>query len=278
MAGYDPARRTERLNAWRDVAVAIQDADAYGHLITAHLTNERPIASYYQDEGWLSFTLNQLGHGDLDMHARYWGEHLEHYPGRPMIEGESLYEGLNSVEYTGRRVVTDLMVRQVAYRAIQSGCCGYSYGAQGGWNGAWDADEARISWGSLPWYEGVDLAGAAQMGHLRRLYESLDWTSLRPAPRFFATSNDENELFYRPAVSADDQGRTIVLYFAETYRFEEGAGTLQGLLPTGYRIDWFDPRSGERTNVATAAVPDSGEFFVPPAPGEGDWVLTVEAV
>lgn len=278
VAGYDPERRTARLDAWREVALAIQDADAYGHLITAHLTNERPVASYYQDEEWLSFTLNQLGHGDLDMNARHWGEHLEKYPDRPLIEGESLYEGLKSVEYTGRRVVTDLMVRQVAYRAIQSGCCGYSYGGQGCWNGAWDAEEARISWGSLPWFEGVDLAGAVQMGHLRRLYESLDWTGLRPAPHFFEASNAENEIFYRPAVSADNDGRTIVIYFAETYRFEDGAGTLRGLLPHPYKISWFDPRSGERTSIAAAAMPDGGELVVPPAPGEGDWVLTVQAI
>jgi hypothetical protein len=116
------------------------------------------------------------------------------------------------------------------------------------------------------------------MGHLRRLYESLDWTNLRPASHFFATSNDENELFYRPSVSADGEGRTIVIYFSETYRFEGGAGTLRGLLPVGYRIDWFDPRSGNRTRVAAAAVPRDGGIVVPPAPAEGDWVLIARAI
>lgn len=273
VAGYEPALRQQRLDAWRGVAHAIQEADDYRHPITAHLTNERPLPSYYQDEDWLSFTLNQLGHGDLDMTSRHWTEHLNAFPGRPLVEGESFYEGLKSVEQTGRRVVTDVMVRQVAYRAIQSGCCGYSYGAQGCWNGAWDADEARIAWGDLAWYDGVDLPGATQLGYLRKLYESVGWTQLRPAPERFEPSAGINETFYPPAVAAHEDGGTVLVYFGETYRFDEGTGRLCGMPRGACRIEWFDPRQGKTTVALEAAEPENGKIIVPTPPGDGDWVL-----
>ena len=277
-AGYDAARRTDRIAAWRDVALTIRDHDDYRHPITAHLTTERPIADYYQDEDWLTFTLNQFGHGDLDMSPSHWTEHLTRYPGRPLVEGESFYEGLISVEPTGRRPVTDVMMRQVASRAIQSGCCGYSYGAQGCWTGAWDRSESEMSWGSLAWYEGVDLPGGRQLGYMRQLYESLPWTALRPAAHLFTADSGINQTFYRPLVAADDSTSTVVLHFGETYRPDEGGGVLRDLAGSAYRVEWFDPRTGERSAVAAEARPLDGRLPVPPTPSPEDWVLIARTV
>ncbi|WP_052226509.1 apiosidase-like domain-containing protein [Microbacterium mangrovi] len=277
VAGYEPDLRDHRIRVWREVALAIQAADDYHHPITAHLTTERPLASYYQDEDWLSFTLNQLGHGDLDMRAHHWADHLAAHPGRPMVEGEAFYEGLRSVEYTGRRVVTDVMVRQVAYRAIQSGCCGYSYGAQGCWNGAWDDAEAQMMWGELPWYEGVDLAGAGQLGYLRRLYESLNWWELRPAHDLLLPSSSINSTFFPPLVTADEERRTILVYFAEAHRWGANAGTLRGLQSTAYRLEWFDPRTAGRSIVLDATPEADGTLIIPGPPGGDDWILIARA-
>jgi len=182
VAGYDPRLRQARLDCWREVAVAIREADAYGHPLTAHLTAERPIPNDDQGETWLTLTLNQHGHGDMDLGTTHYRDHIAAHPGVPLVEGESLYEGLTTVEKSGRRTVTDTMVRQAAWRAIQSGCCGYTYGAQGCCNGAWDTQDMATTWGSLPWYDGIDLPGANQMGHLGRFYASRDWPALRPAP------------------------------------------------------------------------------------------------
>ena len=273
VAGYDAALREERLEGWRGVAEAIRDADDYRHPITAHLTNERPIADCYQGEEWLSLTLNQLGHGDLDMSPRLYAEHLATHPCRPLVEGESMYEGITTVEPVARRTATATIVRQIAYRAIQSGCCGYTYGAQGCWNGAWDHEDTATSWGNLPWYEGVELPGGTQMGYLRRFYESLPWWSLRPDDETFATTSGENDAFYRPAVSADPSRRTIVAYFGETYRNDGGRSSFTGVDAGAYRLRWFDPRTGEWTDADTASV-EEGALDLPPLPHDGaDWVL-----
>src|SRR5699024_1839409 len=63
-AGYEPGEARRRVDGWREVALLIQKLDGYGQLQTAHYTNERPFAEYYQDEDWFDFALNQAGHGD----------------------------------------------------------------------------------------------------------------------------------------------------------------------------------------------------------------------
>jgi len=184
-----------------------------------------------------------------------------------------MYEGLISVEYAARRPVTDTMVRQVAYRAIQSGCCGYTYGAQGCWNAAWDREDAASTWGDLPWHEGIDLPGADQLGHLRRFYESLDWTALRPDSECFATENPFNASLYRPNVTADQQRRTIVAFFPEAYRRGGGRALMRGLATEPYRVEWFDPRTGGFRLIDDRAQADGGILVVPDKPDDGDWVL-----
>jgi hypothetical protein len=203
VAGYDHDKRIERIDNWRRVAEAIRAADSYDHPRTAHATNERPLAPYYQGEEWLTLTLNQHGHGDFDVHPSHYLDFISAHPQMPLVEGESMYEGLTTVEYAGRRPVTDSMVRHVAYRAMQSGCCGYTYGAQGCWNGARDRDDAVSMWGDMPWHEGIDLQGANQLGHLREFYENLPWPLLSPKTDCFRSESVFNRTIYAPQVTAD---------------------------------------------------------------------------
>jgi Protein of unknown function (DUF4038)/Domain of unknown function (DUF5060)/Putative collagen-binding domain of a collagenase len=276
VAGYEPERRSARIEGWRSVALAIRDADDYSHPRTAHLTNERPIANYYQEEDWLSFTLNQLGHGDMDLGTDAYRKHRAAYPGRPIVEGESLYEGITTMEPVGRRTATAMMVRQVAYRAILSGCCGYSYGAQGCWNNSWEYGDAATVWGDLPWYEGVDLEGGSQLGHLRWFFESVGWTKLRPAPEVFETKTGIAERYFPPAISADEDRETVIVYFGDNYRSHEGVATLVGLRNHRYHVRWFDPRVGNWLDDGVRATPHAGRLALPPTPGDGvDWVLAV---
>ena len=277
VAGYEPDRRRARIDGWREVALTIQDADGYNQPRTAHATNERPIAPYYQGEDWLTLTLNQHGHGDFDMHADHYRDYLAAYPGTPLVEGESMYEGLLSVEYQGRRPVTDTMVRHVAYRAMQSGCCGYTYGAQGCWNAAWDRDDSKPFWGNLPCYEGIDLPGAEQLSHMRRFYEEVGWIQLRPFMACFSAEYIFNNTIYAPLVTANPEMDTVVIFFGETYRSSDGRATLSLLKNAPYRLQWFDPRTGLFTLIEEQAHPVNGTLALPAKPDGRDWVFLAQA-
>ncbi|MCU1528331.1 MAG: hypothetical protein JWP75_2094 [Frondihabitans sp.] len=270
--GYDPDRVDERLAGWLRVGEAIRDADGYGHPITVHSTNDRPIATTFIDEDWLTFGLNQHGHGDLDLDSHHYADFFSGHPSVPLVEGESLYEGLISVEPAGRRLVTDTMVRHAAYQAIQSGCCGYSYGAQGCWNGAWDTSESVSAWGRLPWYDGVDLPGAEQMGFLRRYYEVAGWQDLTPADAFLP-GGFINRRFYQPPVLSTASRSVLTVYFPDTYRTDEPVGSLVGLPQDAFDLRWFDPRSGEWFEAGIVRSGDDGSLVVPQKPSDDDWLL-----
>ncbi|KAI4447868.1 hypothetical protein C823_002387 [Eubacterium plexicaudatum ASF492] len=137
-AGYDRAKQPFYIDAWRNVALTIHEADSYHHPMTAHYTNERPFASYYQDEDWMDFTLNQAGHGDFVVSADDYTAFLEEHGDKPFVEGEAFYEYCSTLEENGTRLCTDDMVRRVAYLSVQAGGCGYTYGAQGIWDVVWE--------------------------------------------------------------------------------------------------------------------------------------------
>ena len=109
----------------------------YGTLQTAHYTNERPFADYYYDESWFDFVLNQAGHGDFPINPSWYRAYRKEHGTKPFIEGESLYEYCSTLEENGTRLCTDAMLRRVAYMAVQTGGCGYTYGAQGIWDNIW---------------------------------------------------------------------------------------------------------------------------------------------
>lgn len=134
VAGYGKEDRAALIDGWREVALEIEARDGYGHLATAHYTNERPFADYYQDEAWMDFTLNQAGHGDYLIKASDYFDYLAAHDDKPFVEGEALYEFCSTLEEMGTRLCTADMLRRVAYICMQAGGAGYTYGAQGIWD------------------------------------------------------------------------------------------------------------------------------------------------
>jgi Protein of unknown function (DUF4038) len=84
------------------------------------------------------------------------------------------------------------MVRHVAYRAFQSGCGGYTYGAQGCWNAASDREDRKSFWGEMPWPEGSTFPARNLTN--RALPELLDTQYQFDEPFIVDTSKIANEL------------------------------------------------------------------------------------
>ena len=166
-----------------------------------------------------------------------------------MVESETFYEGIQSLE-AAPRTVTPAVVRRMAYLLMQSGGCGYTYGCNGVWELQWESGVGGIGWGDMGWWEGLELPGANQLTIWNRLYESVGWASLKPLG-----AQDIELLGYwlpfalpdaMPMLTADAGRSTIVGYFSPgTWR----SFALHGLKAKFYTGYTMDPATGHKTPV-----------------------------
>jgi len=280
VAGYTGGKdRNRNINDWREVARYIEKMDGYGHLQTAHYTNERPFADYYQDEDWFDFTLNQAGHGDYPISANHYREYLQKYSGKPFIEGEALYEYCSTLEEMGTRLCTADMLRRVAYMSIQLGGCGYTYGAQGIWDNVWEKNQANamrlFNRFDITWYEAIDGPGGVQMGYMKEFYEKVHFWEMLPYAG--DTHKVDNQLFGEkvPFATISEDAKRIVLYYGDGAR---KPCKLTGLNLATYQMMWFDPKKGTYLQNAEQFQPKEGVWETPEKPGEGDWLLVAEEI
>lgn len=277
-AGYEGGEaRQKRIDGWREVALLIEQLDGYGQLQTAHYTNERPFAEYYQDEPWFDFALNQAGHGDYPIGLRDYTSYCQKHP-KPFVEGEALYEYCSTLEELGTRLCTADMLRRVAYMSIQAGGCGYTYGAQGIWDVVWEKGRPNpmslFNRFDVTWAEAIDGPGGEQMGYMRRFYEKARFWELHP---YGAQAEEQTFSPFakkQPYVTLNSDATRLVLYYADSTR---KSITLEGLRDEPYQAEWFDPRTGETLPWGEPVIPQGGRWTPPAKPGTSDWLLLVTA-
>ncbi len=273
--GYDKARQPFYVEEWRKVALYVHERDSYHHLMTAHYTNERPFASYYQEEAWMDFTLNQGGHGDYVVSVDDYKAFLKEHGDKPFVEGEALYEYCSTLEENGSRLCTDAMVRRVAYLTMQAGGCGYTYGAQGIWDVVWEKGQENamsvFNRYDVTWSEAIDGPGGVQMGYLRKFYEAQKFWELYP---YQAGEEQEGNPFGKklPLITVSKDKKHWVFYYPESTR---RSGDIEGFHPGVYTMQWFDPRSGEYDAVIHEFEVEKNTWRIPAKPDAGDWCLVV---
>jgi len=171
-------------------------------------------------------------------------------------------------------------VRMTAYRAIQCGSFGFTYGAQGLWYPTQNEKDMKESeWGEvIPWWEAIDLPGGEQMKHLRACYESVKWWKLEPRPD--AVEKEQDAVEQTPVLKEKlrilakvDGERTFLVYFPIDLNPEIEATLKLGDKTTPYAAVWFNPRTGEKTPIAG---PISLPGPLPSRPSSEDWVLILQ--
>ncbi|MFV0466087.1 MAG: DUF4038 domain-containing protein [Lachnospiraceae bacterium] len=244
---------------WNEVARECERWNPYQNLQSAHLACSRPFPQIYQNESWFDFAMSQAGHGDFDLSQTMYEEFKEMYRGHPILESEATYEGAQSNELSSR-VITDKMMRRLAYLIMQSGGCGYTYGCNGIWELQWEAGVGGIGWGDMAWWDGLELPGADQLTILRNFYESVNWWQLRPLTKeqaetksFFMETTNRMKIYF----TGDSEMRTVVGYISET---SMKSFTLRGLTAKEYHLYWVNPENGEKTQSEEAVRPVNGEW------------------
>ncbi|SHK60957.1 protein of unknown function [Anaerocolumna jejuensis DSM 15929] len=278
VAGYNGGEERKLcIDGWREVAEYVEKLDGYGTLQTAHYTNERPFADYYQEEAWFDFTLNQAGHGDFTVGRKDYQDFLEKYSKKPFIEGECFYEFCSTLEENGTRLCTADMLRRAAYMSIQLGGCGYTYGAQGIWDNVLEKEQASpfgniFNRFDITWYEAIDGIGAEQMGHMKAFYEKVRFEEFLP---YADDGNNQNaNIFVKlsPLVTVSENHDRVLVYYED---FTAGA-KINGLQKGLYQAMWFNPRTGEYSAYLEDMIAIDGEWELPVKKEKGDWLLVAE--
>ncbi|MCC7359771.1 MAG: DUF4038 domain-containing protein [Anaerolineales bacterium] len=270
VGGYEPELRAARLDGWRQVALAIDAADSYHQPQSAHYTNDFP--TDYLGESWLDFSMVQGGHHSAPVETLYYQRYYQAEPATPFLEAEANYEGL------GAFVSADL-VRATAYRAIQSGSLGYTYGAQGIWNAVWDTADTANDFGGphWNWNQAIDFKGGQQVAYLGRFYRRVPWQTLRPrwvgVLEYAPQDVDAN----RPLATADTDAGNVVVYLPSGFTAQGSGATIVNLPDRTYAIRWYDPRTGAWLYQGNARV-GLGRWQLEPAPAGEDWLVWLTAV
>ena len=282
IAGYMPEQREAAIAGWRRFGKYLKaiDADGYHQLVTVHSTTRRPFEDYYYGEDWHDFVMNQAGHGDYSLEPAVFRDFFATHIGKPFVEAESMYEGCSTLEPNGTRKCTPEMMRRVAYLSIQSGGCGYTYGAQGIWDHVLEKPEKLPMSGfnqfGVTWYEAIDFPGAASLQYMRELYERWGFWRLHPAQEIIGPDTSRPGLWAvaarLPYTSASENRDVVLCYY---YPEEAGSFVIRELIDgASYTAEWFDPRTGAYEHYQDFT-PADGQWIAPDRKDYGDWVLVV---
>jgi hypothetical protein len=255
---------------WEAIGEGVKSVDK-NHLMTFHPRGERSSSDWFQESNWLDFNMCQTGHGQRSyaIYKRIIVRDYNLLHVKPCFDGEPRYEdhpvGWNP-EVLGWFNEAD--IRQAMYWNLFSGGFGHTYGCHPIWQMLAPGREP-VGLARHYWYDVLDLPGAFDLVHARRLMESRPFLSRVPdqsliAPDYFPETD------YVVATKGD--GYAFV-YFPTGFAANIN---LDKLMAKSINTYWFDPRNGEVRFIET--LPGTGiRNFKPPTGGRGnDWILVLD--
>lgn len=268
--GGDRPGSDEKNPIWSALARGIRKHDKV-HLMTYHPNGAHSSSMWFHNEDWLDFNMIQTSHAERS-YACYIKLLIPDYnltPVKPTFDGEPRYEHFPvnwDPELFG--YFDDADVRQAAYWALFSGGFGHTYGCHCIWQ--MNSPETEpVRFARHNWYDDLDLPGAWDMLHVRRLMESRPFTDRVPFQEIV-----KNKYFPETDYIVATRGCDYVMVYVPTGRSVKLDLTLCNWpKATAW---WFDCRTGEATtldDVSTDQVMD----FTPNNRGRGnDKVLVLD--
>jgi hypothetical protein len=263
---------------WRALARGIaigtsgrEDYDATA-LMTYHPSGSATSATWFHDDVWLDFNMQQTGHVPVTA-LKPWEMVAGDYaraPAKPVVDGGMLYED-HPIGFSGgvrqNGFSSDNHVRQRAYWDLLAGAAGVAYGNHAVWQ-MYSPGRAPINGPLFFWNEAILRPGAAEMRHVRTLMESRPMLGRVPDQSLIVDPLEG------PAhIQASRGPDHLFVYTAEGRAFTLNLGRISGDSVTAY---WYNPRNGTSTRIGTYR--NSGvREFKPQYEGLGsDWVLVMD--
>ncbi len=282
LGGDRPIENDRHREIIRAMATGLAEGDGGAHLMTFHPLGGASSAQWFHDEPWLSFNMFQSGHGRANNpNYKMTLSAYERKPTKPVLDGEPRYEDHPIDWKSDKGWFDDWDVRQAAYWSMLSGACGHTYGDHNIWQ-MWQPGRKPISAARTPWRDALRHPGSAQMGLMRRLFESRPWQTLAPDQSLIVGDNPEGPDHYRAARASDGAFAFIYTPTGRTLKIRVDKLQAEHVVPW-----WFDPRNGQFTAMPTVTVKKAEgggrqesviEFDPPGEPGRGnDWVLVLDS-
>ena len=268
--GGDREGGGKNYDIWNALATGIKSVDK-NHLMTFHPMGGNSSSKWFQQQNWLDFNMMQTGHGERS-YAAYKKLLIPDYqlqPTKPTFDGEPRYEDHPhdwKPEILGW--FDDADVRQAAYWNLFSGGFGHTYGCHAIWQ-MLTPERIPVGFARHTWYDDLDLPGAADMIHVRRLMESRPMTERIPFQELIA--ND-----YMPETDyiVATRGKNYAFVYIPT-----GWAAKINLDKLGWKnsvVWWYNPRTGEAKKSGYISN-DGVREFKPETGGRGnDWVLVID--
>ena len=268
-----------------DLGQFIKDTDPYKRAMTIHPWWHGGDDRQAWSASWYDFIMLQGGHSVVvPPTISFYLDIYQNQMYLPMLESEVRYEGIcgfvedDERRYEGICAYTDNDVRCAAYRAIQAGSFGFTYGAQGLWYPTQNENDYEFKeYGEpLEWWKSLKRPGGAQMRYLKQCYESVEWWKLSPRPDVIRTAQTLDE--HQKILVKSDTGKTFLIYFPEDTQNVKTrlVGFQKGTEQLRYSIEIFDPRTGfTQTNDDIAVA--GGELNLPSRPSHEDWVMILRS-
>ncbi len=245
--------------------------------VTTHPTGMNFPWNNWEEESWLTVLGYQSGHGDDDkavqwLHSGPVAEYGRRKKfSRPVINLEPCYEAHNG--YQSRQPHSAYNVRRAVYQGLLAApVAGFTYGGHGVWSwhtrpGEEPTDHKGTGVAKV-WREALDLSGAGQMQHVRKFFESLPWTELRPAQQYLeqVTGKEDPQRFVSCAAAKSND--CYVFYFPAGAT----AHILLHIRGISGNVRWFDPCTGQWGRPKDT-LPDRNQLQ---PPTDDDWLLVVK--
>ncbi|THH41046.1 apiosidase-like domain-containing protein [Neolewinella litorea] len=255
----------------RAMARGLRQAVGDRQLITYHPQGGSRSSDFFAGEDWIDFHLYQTGHGRLDDKANY------DFPrqiagtdsGKPIVNGEPAYEDHPINWRPDNGWFDDFDSRQAAWWSVLSGTAGHTFGNHNIWQ-LWQPGRTPISHARTPWKTALHYPGAAQIGHLGRLMQSLPYYRLGREDNWLAGA--PNSSGREVIVARTSENGYVLAYtpYGDTLR-----APAENTSPTA-TFSWFDPRTGNRIPFNPTEKDGMLVFDPPYAPVRGnDWLLIV---
>lgn len=259
---------------WTAMAHGIREVVGQRQLITFHPRGGRSSSQWFHQTGWLDFHMLQSGHNAQSVNYGPVERDYALQPPKPTFDGEPAYEYPPDA-MPPKRPVGALQVRRNAYWAVFAGAHGHTYGTHPIWQ-MYERGRKPLWDVVTPWHQALDLPGATQLIHLKRLMLSRPFLTripdqsviLPPVPDGVARVQATRD--GRPG---QDDATCLMAYFPEHRRVTVNTGRIAATTLRGW---WYNPRTGAATPLGEFSNAQTKEFEPPTRAAGDDWGLVLD--